>query len=224
VVEIATRFQSLVSSALLSGHSREDVFRENPALRLAPSTINRGETFAKAMATHGHAFDFHTENLTAIMIAAFKDDDSIDVRMVADPPDIAELTHKNVLVPPPSHEDIIQWIEELYRESRGFELGTFDASILSVTLKEQAAGWRDLALGYISDVIALVHGFVVDVLRRIAPTRRMSDGIKSLLLENLTEMYRRALEHTNFLLSVELDGTPATYNHYFNDNLQKRYV
>jgi hypothetical protein len=176
------------------------------------------------MATHGHAFRFHTEDGISKIVAESKNESPLNARMMMDHPDITDLTYGNVPVLPPSHEDIIQWIKGLYRESRGFEIGTFDASILGVTLKKQAVNWRDLALGYVTDVIALVHGFVVDVLRRIAPTRRMSDGIKSLLLEDLTGMYRRAVEHTQFLLSIELDGTLATYNHYFNDNLQKRYV
>jgi hypothetical protein len=175
------------------------------------------------MTTHGHAFRFHTENETAQMIAAFQNESSVDVRVITNHPDITELIHENMSLQPSSQEDIILWIEELYRDSRGFEIGTFDAFILGVE-KEQAAGWRDLALGYVSDVIALVHSFIVKVPTRIAPTRRMSDGIKSLLLKEMTGIYRRAVEHTEFLLSVELDGTPATFNHYFNDNLKKRYV
>jgi hypothetical protein len=143
---------------------------------------------------------------------------------VRDHPDIEDLTLESGTVRAPSDNDVIEWIDSLYHGSRGFELGTFDATILGVTLKEQAANWSDLALGYISDIVALVHGFVVEVLQQIAPSRRVSEGIKSLLLDDLTDMYRRAIDHTQFLLDIELDGTPATYNHYFNENLQKRYV
>ncbi|KAF2806327.1 vacuolar sorting protein VPS1, dynamin [Mytilinidion resinicola] len=226
VVGIAIRFQSLVSSALQSGSGRAEIFEENILLRLATQAINRGEVFAKAIATHGHALRFQSEiaSLTDRLSTLGMDSaySPLDVRTVKDHPDIEDLIHVNTSVPPPSDDDILEWIDKLYRDSRGFELGTFDANILGVTLKEQAANWRDLALGYVSDVIALVHGFVVDVIQRIAPSRRVSEGIKSLLLDDLTEMYRRAVNHTELLLEIELDGTPATYNHYFNDNLQKR--
>ncbi|EAT83041.2 hypothetical protein SNOG_09776 [Parastagonospora nodorum SN15] len=153
-----------------------------------------------------------------------QDPEEVGVRTIKDHPDIEDLTYVNISVSAPSGADIIDWIHELYRDSRGFELGTFDATILGVILKDQAANWGRLAHGYISDMIALVHNFIVEVLQQIAPSRRVSDGIKSLLLDDLTKMYRDAIDHTQFLLDIELNGTPATYNHYFNENLQKRYV
>jgi hypothetical protein len=93
-----------------------------------------------------------------------------------------------------------------------------------VILKDEAANWGYLAHGFISDIIALMHNFIVKVLQQIAPSRRVSDGIKSLLLDNLNKMYQDAIDHTQFLLNIKLNGTPATYNHYFNKNLQKQYV
>lgn len=148
----------------------------------------------------------------------------VEARMIQDHPDIEDLLFDNISVPTPSDDDIIGWIGELYHDSRGFELGTFDATILSVVLKQQAANWDCLTHGYISDIIAMVHNFIIEVLQQVAPSRRVSDGIKSLLLDDLTKMYRDAINHTQFLLDIELRGTPATYNHYFNENLQKRYV
>jgi len=43
----------------------------------------------------------------------------------------------------------------------------------------------------------------------------------SLLTDHLLEKYRSAIAYVNFLLEIELDGTPATLNHYFNKNLEK---
>jgi hypothetical protein len=224
-VDVAIKFQSLVSSALQAGHGRAEILGLNPALRLATQAINRGEAFAKAMASHGHTYHFQSES-TSLQSGSSKltmnATSELVVRTVRDHPDIEDLTLESGSVRAPSDDDVIEWIDSLYRGSRGFELGTFDAIILGVTLKEQAANWSDLALGYISDIVALVHGFVVEVLQQIAPSRRVSEGIKSLLLDDLTSMYRRAIDHTQFLLDIELDGTPATYNHYFNENLQKR--
>jgi hypothetical protein len=227
VVDVAIQFQSLVSDALQAGYNRAEIFRRDPSLRLATQSINRGEAFAIALDSHGHLYQFEAES-TSIQsgIARLTMDVVADVavRMVKDHPDIEDLTHENALVTTPSGDDIVDWIDRLYRDSRGFELSTFDATILGVILKEQAANWSHFAHGYISDMIALVHNFIVEVLQEIAPSRRVSDGIKSLLLDDLTRMYRDAIEHTQFLLDIELHGTPATYNHYFNKNLQQRYV
>jgi hypothetical protein len=227
VVDVAIQFQTIVSDALHAGYSRAEMFGSNPTLRLATQAINRGEIFAKALGSHGHVYQFQPENTSiqsGISRLTMQDPAEVGVRTIKDHPDIEDLTYVNTSVPAPSSADIIDWIHELYRDSRGFELGTFDATILGVILKDQAANWGCLAHGYVSDMIALVHNFIVEVLQQIAPSRRVSDGIKSLLLDDLTKMYRDAIDHTQFLLDIELNGTPATCNHYFNENLQKRYV
>lgn len=227
VVDVAIRFQNLVSDALEAGYNRSGIFGRNPTLRLATQAINRGEAFAKALESHGHVYRFQTKGSSiqnGILELTMHDSADVEVRTVKDDPDIEDLTHENTSVSAPPGDDIIEWIDELYRESRGFELGTFDAKILGVTLKEQAANWGYLAHGYISDMIALVHNFIVEVLQQVAPSPRVSDGIRRLLLDDLKKMYRDAINHTQFLLDIELRGTPATYNHYFNENLQKRYV
>ena len=91
-------------------------------------------------------------------------------------------------------------------------------------MKRQAVKWRDLALGYISDVITLVHSFVITILQHITPNGHVWSGIKSLLMDDLNKKYQRAVDHAKFLLDVELEGIPATHNHYFNDALEKWYV
>jgi hypothetical protein len=42
--------------------------------------------------------------------------------------------------------------------------------------------------------------------------------------KSLKEAYERAKQQAEFLLDIELDGRPSTYNHYFNDNLQKSRI
>ena len=42
----------------------------------------------------------------------------------------------------------------------------------------------------------------------------------SLLMDRLMEKYQSAISHVKFLLEIELDGTPATLNHCFNENLE----
>jgi len=89
-------------------------------------------------------------------------------------------------------------------------------------MHRQAKKWKDLALGYVSDVISLVQSFVVKLLEYLLPEHpRIRDGLHSLLIDDLRGRYKDTLNHAKFLLDVELGGIPATYNHHFNETLEK---
>ena len=119
---------------------------------------------------------------------------------------------------------ILGWLRRIYRESRGFEIGTVNANLLATIMRDQSRKWENIALGYVADVIVLTNTFVHDLLHEVCPVRRVRDGILELLAEQLHARYEAAIKHVEFLLAVELNGTPSTQNHYFNDNLQKWYV
>jgi hypothetical protein len=143
------------------------------------------------------------------------------IRLEDDHIDIQDVVQERTKVSKVTKKDILSWLRKEYRESRGFELGTFDTALLNVVMKEQAAKWRGLALGYISDIISLVHSFILGVLDYITPNSRVREGIRTNILEDMTKMYRNAISQTEFLISVELDGTPATYDPYFNETREK---
>lgn len=88
-------------------------------------------------------------------------------------------------------------------------------------MKLQSGKWQSLALGYISDIVVITHRFVTDLLDVLCPISRVRHGIESLLMDSLIEKYSKAVSHVKFLLEIELNGTPATLIHHFNDNLQK---
>ena len=125
-------------------------------------------------------------------------------------------------IPLPKIFGIKQWLENVYKSSRGFELGTFDASLLPIIWKKQSANWEALALGYVNDIVSLVHSFTVDLLANICKDPRVRQGLHSVLLDQLIDRYKQSIDHTKFLLLVERSGTPMTMNHYFADNLEKR--
>ena len=87
-------------------------------------------------------------------------------------------------------------------------------------MKLQSTKWTSIALGYISDIVTLVHRFIDRALTKICP------DVKATLLSNLTEglfeRYSKAVGQVRFLLDVERAGTPITLNYYFNDNLENR--
>lgn len=135
---------------------------------------------------------------------------------------IAELLPASVKLKEPSNEPILPWITNIYNNSRGFELGTFNASLLTLLWKKQSVKWDHLALGYISDVIIIVHKYTFALLRGICGDERVRSGLISVLAEDLETRYRKAIDQVKFILYVERDCTPLTANHYFTLTLEKR--
>jgi hypothetical protein len=120
--------------------------------------------------------------------------------------------------------DTMQWLTKIYATSRGFELGTFDSSLLAMAMKAQSSKWNAIALAYIADVVNMAHTFVVNLLRLVCPDPQVREGLMSILMNHLVAKYQAAFDSGRFLLRVERLGTPVTLNHYFNDNLEKRFV
>lgn len=145
-----------------------------------------------------------------------------EIRKEHDHPDVTEILQPQELLDRPNDGDIESWLWEVYETSRGFELGTFDASILATTMKKQSSKWIDISLGYVSDVIVLVHRFITTAITAIVSDDLMACSLLDILQDQLQHQYKRAIEQVNFLLQIELSGTPLTTNHYFNDNLEKR--
>lgn len=226
-MDIALRFQEIVTSATSADYRQIDLFGKDDSLRLATAAVNRGQTFARAMAESGHEFHFReSEDIEEINELDFEHlvldgEDTVPVRFVAEHLDIQDVVHFSSAITEPRDDDILAWLKSVYQRSRGFELGTFASSVLSVAMQQQARKWKDLALGYISDVATLVHMFIVKLLKHVVPNQHVQQALTSLLIDDLRKKYQTALDQTEFLTVVELEGPPATYNHYFNDTLDK---
>ena len=117
---------------------------------------------------------------------------------------------------------VMEWVEKEYKSARGFELGTIGTSLLQGMWKKQSSKWENLALGFTSDCIVLVHSYIRDLLEGICEDNRVRYGLLSVLMDTLTERYRQALLQTRFVLQVERQV--LTTNHYFTDNLEKWWV
>lgn len=136
-------------------------------------------------------------------------------------PELEGILHDECTVPMPKPTGIIPWLEKEYKSSRGFELGTFDASLLPNVWKKQSANWDDLTLGYVSDIVSLVHDFILALLSAICEYQRIRSALMSMLMDGLIERYKKGMDHAKFILFVEKTGTPLTANRYFADNLEK---
>lgn len=246
---MSMKFQEVVNFALSANYVGSPWFDEKPSLRFATEVVSRNEAVAETLQRYGHAYRFEGDQIATQLRAkvrslerklrtSFSGDEPAVPGPKAEPDikediviryqentDIAGLddwTESEDRTIEPTSSDILPWLTEVYKTSRGFELGTFDSSLLAKTMKSQSANWELIATGYIKDIITLAHTFITDLLRLICPDLRMQESLISVLMDDLVQRYKDALSHVKFLLHVERTGTPATLNHYFNDTLNKR--
>ena len=189
--------------------------------------VKSNNPMGKAPANTPHDFSNNVQSTNPMVKAPMKSPHAFgnnvkSVRYEKTHPDLEDIMQDNLQIVPPKVFGIKQWLESVYKSSRGFEMGTFDASLLPIIWKKQSANWEALALGYVDDIVSLVHSFTVDLLANICKDTRARQALNSVLLDQLVERYKKSIDHTKFLLTIERSGTPMTMNHYFADNLQKR--
>jgi len=219
-LDIFTAFQELTAQALAARYS-SDLFDECLELRLATLLWNRNDEFKEDMARYGHKYRFASadgsgDKGSGISAKLDLNGEKVKTAGVVSPgkednlADLEGVLHDQESLQPPSDEDILEWIENLYRASRGFEIGTFNPMLMSTIMRKQSVKWTDItiALGYISDVIALIHNFVVCVLARVCPDERVCGNLISVLMDDLIKKYKDAVGQVEFLLHVERTGTP----------------
>ena len=247
LLDLAAKFQEITSHALDAYYGRSSLFGDNPSLRLATRIVDLNTAFSDDMWLKGHTMHFSkfttrdgnepaSEPPDDTVVESPDDADqaaTVDTSYSTsetggpeDPkfPELSDVTQGPWRCPAPKPDNIFDWIESAYRTSRGFELGTFDPSLLPIIFQEQSKKWDGLALAYISDVIQVIHSFTNDLLSALCPDRRVRLNLWTLITDELLERYQKAISHTHFILDVERKGTPLTTNHYFNDNLQKARV
>lgn len=69
----------------------------------------------------------------------------------------------------------------------------------------------------------LVHNYIAKLVAHICPDKQVRSQLwEMLLVDELRKSYLRAMEQARFLLRIERNGIPTTYNHYFNSEVQKK--
>jgi hypothetical protein len=157
------------------------------------------------------------DNLRALLEKARVDD-------VA-PGELAELG--DIIVPLPPHrtpmprDDFSAWINDVYLQSRGLDLGTFNANLVSTAFAEQSRKWGDMTKIYMSRVIITLHRFIAAALRSICPEEQTRGQLWSAILESLVERYKMATAQASLLIEVEQRKKPYTLNRQFAEALSK---
>ena len=234
LLKMCMDFQEITNFALTANYNASKYFDMDPSLRLATLVINRSELLSDAMQAFGHLHPFHggRRNDSETGDDDISGDDSshesnvepdlCEFHTVDIHPDLLDMTYDNEFEKAEPDSSIMKWLSTLFKASRGFELGTLNASILATAMKVQSRNWEGFAQGYVVDIVSMVHEYLTSLLNIVcAGDSRAHDGILALLMDPLLERYKAAIRHVDFLLHVELTGTPATMNHYFSDNLEK---
>lgn len=200
-----------------------DVFTANPELKLAPLVVGRMEAFEKDMDRWGHCHPLRptpgeeAENLRESKRKGIK-----STRQQMDVPELDDVLEPACIINTREATDPNSWLRDLYKNNRGFELGTFDPAILPSAMREQTPNWALLSRGYTSDIIVIIHNFIRVALRTICKNERLENNLYNHIETEIKNRYIKATEQAEFILSVELNGQPMTLNHYFNENLQKQ--
>jgi hypothetical protein len=139
--------------------------------------------------------------------------------MLVNYPELCDVIKVSRQCPKPLDTDILEWIEREYKESRGFELGTFNPSILSTLFQEQTSKWVVLAEGYISDSIQCVHEYIDTLMSALCSDRQIKSSLWSFMLDELINRYKKSVEHIRFILRTERQGTLLTETNRFSKNL-----
>ncbi|KAL8693662.1 MAG: hypothetical protein Q9218_001572 [Villophora microphyllina] len=227
LLDLATQFQALTTQALAAHYGSDDAFESKPNLTLATAVIDRNEKLSNDIRDHGHTMEFKAE---VVDVPSWESVTGTAPFDIAPPVEMHATRYhwtsdelddllSDEQMPTASKNDIMQWLGKLYKGSRGFELGTFNASLVPIMFQKQSSKWNNLALGYTSDIVSITHNYISALLEEICGDDRTRAGLMSAMMDKLVERYKRAIDQTCFILEVEHD--PWTNNHYFADNLEK---
>jgi hypothetical protein len=242
LVKLASQFERIVRDALDGRYEGNQIFSEKPELKLATEIIDLNEGFSEMMWRMGQRWRFDDE-VTGDEgeSLAYEAKAATILGSVFSTPELRPLVCTTTICPETSEESIMHHIEECYKESRGPELGTvcvpslevetltdrmqFEGSLLAMMFRAQTSRWRSIVMAHVETVIVAVHRFIKALLGETFGDQRMREELWDLvLLEKLQTAYVRAKDQAEFLLDIEINGRPSTYNHYFSDNLQKARV
>jgi hypothetical protein len=240
LLDIAVKFQEITSHALEARYGRSIYLKENKFLRLATILADYNSEFSEDVKKRGHTVDFNTamssleRSLPRRYIMTARRTSSLDAKPleIADEsatqvdiddeyPELSDVLLGPSKLPWPQSQDILVWIERAYRSSRGFELGTFDPSILTTLFQEQSKNWEGLAMSYIKLTISSVHRFCDILLKLLVGEERVKSTLWSLLMDELLPRYKKTVDHVKFILHTERSGTLLTTNQYFSSSLEK---
>ncbi|KAK8115624.1 hypothetical protein PG984_012126 [Apiospora sp. TS-2023a] len=238
---MAGTFQDRARAALAADYNADAAFGPDE-LRLITCVVNITEIFSADFQQDAHSRQFENIELSEPPSAIETPDDldsegepvasMIDrVRDLIEQTKIDDITPEELIeldgiivhpifIPSPQ-DDVATWIKDVYLRTRGQDLGTFNANLVSQAFAEQSCKWGDMTKIYMSRVIITLHRFIAAALRSVCPEEQARKQVWSVILESLVERYKAAMAQADLLVEVERRQKPYTLNRQFNEALSK---
>ncbi|CAI6020287.1 unnamed protein product [Clonostachys chloroleuca] len=242
---MAGQFQDHVRSALSADYNASKIF-EKEELRLITQVVNITEIFCFEFHKRAHSRNFETPG--QIPQLATDDWDSEDkstgageteesafyshirpIQELVNSANVDEGTEQELaelggilafpgdIEGPDDH--MATWIRDVYLRSRGLDLGTFNAHLVSAAFAEQSRKWKAITETYMNRVILTVHRFIKIILGKICLDQEIYQKLWREVLAGLLPGYRQALKQMKLLIHVDQQKQPYTLNKRFNESL-----
>lgn len=234
---IAEAFQDHARAALAADYNANPAFAEDSNLRLITHVVNITDIFNADFQNTGHARLFEKigplesnmaletppglgceETPVGLMIKQLRrllkkaKVDDVKPSELAELGDIISTPHERNI----PWDNFSDWINDVYLKSRGLDLGTFNANLISMAFAEQSRKWGDITEMYMSRVIVTIHRFIAAALRSVCPEEYARSKLWSAILDTLVERYKAAMAQTELLIKVERSKKPYTLNRQFS--------
>lgn len=191
LTRLATTYRQEVERALNGNYDPELVSKSPLKLRMHLQNIN--DSFAEAMTLKGHLKAFLTV------------EGSID-------PEYAAFIDEN--------QGILEWIREIYRDSRGAELpGTVNPVVVENIFRQQSKPWEPIANDYLEKVKAAVLAFNAVAFERMISDEDLREKLKFTLSKGGQTTYDVVCEQLSTILKDERGGILQTVNQYYAESL-----
>lgn len=236
---ISEAFQDRTRAALTADYNANSGFDEDE-LRLITHVVNITDVFSADF--HESAHSRHFEKLGPVELSEEVEtpvdcDDKaglmvnelrelLEKARVDDvtPEELSELadiiTPEKISVPVPCN-DFSKWISGVYLQSRGLDLGTFNANFLTTAFAEQSRKWADMTKIYMSRIIITLHRYIAAALRSVCSEEQVRSKLWAAMIESLVERYKKAMDQARLLVEVEQRKQPYTLNKQFAQALSK---
>lgn len=241
--QIAATFQDRARAALAGDYNADSSF-DQEELRLITRVVNITELFSADFQQGAHSRRFEEVKLpkrpleSDVFNGYASDSEEAPIKRMIDtlrtlvldakvdnvtPEEYVELGDIIVLPQalPKPRDDVTAWIKDIYMGSRGLDLGTFNANLVSIAFAEQSRKWGEGTKRYMSRVIIVLHRFIAAALRSVLPEEHAREELWSAVLDSLLERYRNALDQASLLIEVERRKQPYTLNRQFTEALSK---
>jgi hypothetical protein len=225
---IAGQFQDRVRQALEAQYAGDGAF-DSRELRLVTQVVNLADAFSEEFQDRGVLRRFETiheqeEEAEAHPLQSNMSENSIlEFAQDIDPEDFPELEHiisHEFEVDPPG-DGIVDWIVELYAQSRGMDLSTFSSAVWASAWREQSSKWPNMSKAFMSRVIVAIHRFITAALKDVCMDPGVREELWGVILDEVLRRYEAGMEAAEFIVSAERDAKPYTLDYHFNENRQR---